>query len=455
MGLNYITDSDIVESLESIYYQLNTPLKEFLINSMERCIQAYAENNTDVLRTQAISEIFVEVSESIKKRTGISFIMHVMSLPIVGYRYNVNVSIPKTKVASAVSSKLSDRELSQLISGKYEHLEMVKGSMNLEQLKVTGFYSDINFDFNMDLDFFKPDFLNASELAAIVFHEMGHAWDYMYGLGEAARNGAITGAVFDTLRGPATIEKKLSLVRILSPVLGKDIEDVDGLSDDEIVALIQANSFTRRSIASESTDYGLHMVEFIADQFASRHGLAHALASAQRKLESTKIIIFRNDRYRPYWFGGSLLLMDVFSLVSLPYTFIRSAGQLTLKKIATSLSRDLIISWFTTTFTSFLGPGRLDPKIRLDVIRTDLISVLKDKSTDEATKRAILSDLKMLDEEIGNLNIELESPFSLIAKYVNNLRNTDLRSFKSTLNTNALTNNRLYELAEKLKLGAV
>lgn len=454
MALKYKSDSDIAESLESIYYQLNTPLKEYLIQSMERCKDAYASNGKDVDRIEDISTVFDEVSDSIRARTGIQFNMHVASLPIAGMRYNVNVSIPKTAVASAVSTKLNDRTLGQLISGKYEHLEVVKGSMDLKALKVTGFYTDIKFDLNMDIDFFRPKFLNNEELTAVVFHELGHAWDYMFNLGEAARTGAITGATFEVLRGRSSIEKKLSLVKVLSPVLGQDIEDPGDLDDEEIVALVQANSFTRRATVSDSKEYNAHMIEFMADQFAARHGLAHAIATAQRKLANEQFMLFRNHRFQPYWFGGAFLAMDIFSIAMVPYS-LYVGGRIVLGTVASKFAKTFLFSWLVISVMDMVGGVVKDPKVRLDLIRTDLVSLLKDPHLSDDTKKAILKDIDGLDTEIDDISVDLTSPFSVVSSFINNMGRMDLRAFNTSLNINQLTNNRLYELAERIRLGTI
>lgn len=454
MALKYNSDSDIAESLESIYYQLDTPLKEYLLKVVERCKDIYASNGTDQSRIDGITEVFDEASGSVRTRTGIQLNMHVASLPSVGMRYNVNVSIPKTTVASAVTSKLNDRTLGQLISGKYEHLEVVKGSMDLKSLKVTGFYTDIVFDLNMDLDFFRPTFLNNGELIAILFHELGHAWDYMYNLGEAARTGAITGATFEVLRGRSSIEKKLSLVRVLSPVLGQDIEDPGDLTNEEIIALVQANSFTRRATVSDSKEYNAYMVEFMADQFAARHGLAHALATAQRKLAKEQFILFRNHRYQPYWFGGAFLAMDLFSIALVPYSLF-VGGKVVLGTVASKFAKTFLFSWLLVSVMDMLGGVSKDPKIRLDLIRSDLVSLLKDPHLNDDTKKAILKDIDGLDTEIDDISVDLTSPFSVVSNFINNLGRMDLRSFKTSLNINQLSNNRLYELSERIRLGTI
>ena len=78
---------------------------------------------------------------------------------------------------------------------------------------------------------------------------------------------------------------------------------------------------------------------------------------------------------------------------------------------------------------------------------------MKDPNISDKDKKSILDDLTEVDKSLSGLKPWKRTPTSVVSDFMLDLVVRDRRVFKHNNALNSLSNNRLYELSERLRLG--
>lgn len=444
---------DDLLSNESVRYSADSRLKKLFVGIASACVTVYNENidEGDQAIYRSLSDVLSESSHMIREHTGIDVTLKAKvpskSALDNSSAYSVGVEIPKMALTpSSMYPKLSDKDMDKLLEGK--EVAVVSGEMDLAKSKVSGIFSKISFNMDFGVDLFRPEFLTEEEIAAIMLHEMGHIWDFLSNLGEISRGIAVSAYARKVISGNYSFEKKLSVVS----ALGLDTEDPTALSDEELTTLVAMHAFARSKSLQASVIYSKNSEEYIADSFAAMHGLAYATATAMRKLEMEKSFIFRDKNYRPVWMGAFDVINEFMAFFPVGYSI--GAGS--------SLPLPLIMSMFiSVTMSSIPYFGEkipVTPVDRINKMRESLISALRDPSTTDAEKKLILADIKVLNGEAKNITFNPKvgkGPWDALKDALTSIAPTTKarRTYYAKTNLDSLTDNRLFEITERLKQG--
>lgn len=443
---------DQLLSTESVKYNSNSALRKLCIGIATACVTVYKDNveksDKDIYRS--LSDVMSESSQMMRAYTGIDLTLKVKvpderALDSTA-AYNVEVEIPKMALTpSSMYPKLSDSDMDKLLAGKT--VNVVNGTMDLVTSKVSGIYSAIGFTINFGVDLFRPEYLTEEEIAAILLHEIGHIWDFLTNLGEISRATAISAYARKVMTGNYTYEKKLALVT----GLGLNSDDPTSIEDDQLMTLVAMNAFGRNRALQTSVLYSKNTEEHLADSFAAMHGLAYATATAMRKLEMQKMFFLRSKEYRPVWLGGVDVVSEFTTFLSLGYGIGSGAG------IMGPVVYPLVLSVIINSIPLFGEKIPVTPLDRINKMREALISALRDPSTLDSEKKLILADIKVLNGEskLMGKSLSTRGPWDMLKGFVENLVPVSKarQDFHTRNNLDSLTDNRLFEITEKLKQG--
>lgn len=137
--------------------------------------------------------------------------------------------------------------------------------------------------------------LTPEQVAAVVLHEVGHAYTFIYYLGHVAiSNLVITQAVRKALK-VSDVTQRTKIIKQAGDYL--DVNPYEYVAEGDVglgpefsnelkAETLMLNAYRNRHKSSTGTDiYDVRSCEQLADQFAVRHGAGYALAQALDKLE--------------------------------------------------------------------------------------------------------------------------------------------------------------------------
>lgn len=428
------------ESLESSFrYRSSGDLKDVCMSIATRGRGTYLDESGEVIEDLVLDlmDMLDQESSNLRSVTGMDVSIRLDPEDRSRKGYSVHVDIPKRgKTPSAIYGAMSDSDIESILNGRV--VDTTLGTLNYDTRKVTGYYSTIEFKINVGVGLFDESLLETPELAAVILHEIGHIWDFLEGLGEMNRSIAIASYTKKVLRGNYSFEKKLDIVE----ALGATVEDPTNVTDEEIYTLVAAQAFARKDEAGKIKTYELFSEEFLADDFATQYGMGYHLAKALRKLELNKFFLFRDGQYRPKW-TGFLGFLDDAALA------IEGGRYLAGLSVKNPIVFPIL---FGIGIASLPMNGKLRPRDRLYKVREGMISALRDPDTTATDRKNIVADLKLLDKEIKNLRDEPFSIVGWILKLVSTpFLSSNKRHYSTRMNLDSLDNNRLFEMAERLK----
>ena len=164
-------------------------------------------------------------------------------------------------------------------------------NINIAKAKVSGAYSTLENIIFLPLWFINTDKFSLSERAAIILHELGHAFTFLEYMGKFSKMNEMLQIVTSDAFKTATIkEKEIVVIKANSEdILDKDILD----------KLSNTNNKTQRTVvllkylldpehsAIGNLNYSATMCESLADNFAARFGYGKDLVIALDKLTNS------------------------------------------------------------------------------------------------------------------------------------------------------------------------
>lgn len=446
---------DFLDSLstESVFkYSSSAQIKDLLLGIARAGMTAYKDAPDDVTQQHnVVSETLEEASQLMRKHTGVGLTLRLRPLRLVDDNssgYTVEVQIPKMALTpSSMYPKLTDAQMDAVINGTVLHT--VKGNIDLKTVKVSGVYSDIQFNMDLGLHLFSPGFLTEEELAAVLAHELGHILDFLINLGEVGRCYAIHSYTNKVLNGNYTLEKKFDVIRALDPQLASAVDDPSSMDQGEVGALVASHAFARRRSMDSMGIYSKNMEEYLADEFAAMHGLGYAVATAMRKIEGTQFFFTRNKEYRPIWLGALAGATEVSEAFAIGYGI--AAGS----SMGLTFGSLLLLPILQYSLPMFGDRIPVKPSDRIRKMRQALTSALRDSDISESDRRAILKDIDALNRELAELSKGWASTLDYVREYIFKFMPTSKakQNYYTQTNLDSLGNNRLHELANRLQLG--
>lgn len=271
-------------------------------------------------------------------------------------------------------------------------LSYKENSLSLAKAEVYGGFTQISCEMYMSSDELWETVITDEEIAAILLHEVGHAFTFFEFMGKVTAINQILGIVYD---------EQFDLV----PTKTKEyfIEQIKGRKDDELLKGLEAKNgpervtvLIRTCVAqSSSVSLGSHYdqtnCEALADNFAARFGLGRALVTGLDKL-SVKDPDYRRNR--------SSTIMT--AMAGTAYMILVTVGVALFSPALSALYGAVILA------ALFLSSGesardytydRL--RVRYLRIREQMVHSLKDRKVPNLDK--ILADIKVVDDILAGM----------------------------------------------------
>ena len=232
---------------------------------------------------------------------------------------------------------------------------------------------------------FNNDKFSPREIAAVILHELGHAFSYYEGLSQYIRQNVILASNVAEFRDTSDAQTRLRIISRLKAekLLPKEFDDsrVANAGDRYTTVVI---SMGQRMIAEDpnSIFHNSTTFESAADQFAIRKGAGLYLAKSL-----TKIYKQYNSSAFEYYFG--LFVSVAISIMSMLFVAIGALHPVFFLFGLVSYMTALIQGAFS---------GYDTPRDRLKRIRTEMIGRLKKQDLSDVVRKELVKTFDSLDE---------------------------------------------------------
>lgn len=432
-------------SFEAVAWQRNSTLKVRLTE----CFQKILDNNKD---EAFIRRQFLEISDLVFAETGVLIEGELVNKSWFSGPYEISVHTPNMNTFSPVNVKAVER-MRKLDLDNLSIYDTIEGRVDYAKGKVSGFFSKIVNKFSFSRKTFDGHF-TAPELAAPFLHEVGHAWINCAYMGETlATNFVLAELVgqYDTL---ADVRKKFLIGKAITKMVGSDREVTEKTDGAELTAFVLEGQVRRMQKVAGTRWYDRRLTETLADQFAVRFGAAADLVRALTKFEKSRHL-FADAGYEPKWLG---IVFNFANIVLLPFdvaaetsTLVARTGFEMIKQSARSFGLSFFMSGFLTEISRKVSGNAQAPLAeRIQTIRRDVISELKNPNLDEKTRKIILQDLAVIDEQVKEAH-PFTDVYSRLTKWITATTLGRKSEFGHQNLVDDLANNRFYEFAAQLK----
>lgn len=431
-------------SMEMIALQKNIQFPKEITAIFQRCI-----DTPQLIKEATVLTELGKLAKLTDDVTGINVDFAYIAPQLIAGKYLCSIETPSLATFNPLQPKMLEK-VSNLDYTNFKADELLKGAIDLKNVRVSGFYSMIKFMIKFTTEMFDGT-LTALELCAVYLHELGHAWTMLEMMGQTIITNTILAEALGKLSPEDTPERVFEVGK--AAILMAEGEVPDEIEDfNHIVVAIQIGQERRMQRRLESKFVGDRLVERVADQFAARYMVGASLVTAFSKIERKRNILFSASGYDPKWVGLGANLLNI---VSFPFnTLKQGAYRFTLgilKGYSLSIAAPLLKGAMTDKFGDKLGlVDRETPLERTASIRREMVSYLKDPAIDADTRRKILLDIDTIDVELRNVH-KYGDAMGKIFTNAYNLAVGRTHAVGQATVQESLANNRLYEAAARLK----
>jgi hypothetical protein len=167
------------------------------------------------------------------------------------------------------------------------------GSVNLINSTVSGVYSKMEFEMMMPTSLFiGPSDFTVREVASAILHELGHVFTFLEFVSRTVSTNQVLSGLVRTLDKTATAEEKKAIFIKASDLLKMSKEEQDALvnaknkNDMTCIVIKAANELSVSELGSSI--YDVNSSEYLADQFATRHGAGRDLITLLDKFDKNQ-----------------------------------------------------------------------------------------------------------------------------------------------------------------------
>ena len=374
---------------ESIFFQSNAFFNELVLNFSE----LKKANKTEVTD----SPIATVVSKVIKHHTGMDITLNIginqpqVNIPMVN-KNNILIN-------SFIRNYLNSSDGIKMIN---ESKSAVRGSVNLKTGMVSGIFAEVKSTIDLPTEMFTGSKYTPEEIAAITLHEVGHLFVYYEFMSRMVTTNQMLAGVSKALDNSGTVEERESV--LINAKKAMNLTDLDAKtlakSNDKKVAEIVIITNITKEVCSElgSNIYDFSTWEYLADQYAARHGAGRHLATSLEKIyKGSWNISFRS---LPVYLAIEALKLLAFVLPV--WINVGLGGALT------SIGKAIFVLWQDASimliFMDSDNPTYDRPGERFKRIRDQIVENLKDKKLSKEDVEALNDDLVAIDEVLKDVN---------------------------------------------------
>jgi len=438
----------LIASMEAIDFQRDSKLIPELALQLASALKDPSKDT--------FNKISTAMSSIAKRHTGMTF------------KFNfIRAGGPDAFVFPPSSSNASNPMTSDYVAQTVSRLgrpvseqELFKGEVNLKTGKVSGIYADIPIDIFLAIEFFTMPALKAIQaehIAAILVHEMGHAFTYLRYLGKLTLSNVVLSEIVKKQHESESDKVVQEVVRVAEQKTGwrlRDLGEINAKTDPLVVQqIVMAGAV--ESIRSElgTKFYDRRAFEFSSDQFVARHGGAHLIVQSLDIMYKCypKYITEYRGRMGNYLASLAQWSTHVFTGLSVgawAYTLAVGAG-------AAAMTPALIIGGAVGVLLVLLSGGDFgvyDPiEHRYRAMRRELIASSKDQSISTEQRRLLVDQIQAIDDVVNTLTHKHYFGPALVGEWFRGIFNGRPAEQKFQRQLEELANNRLFELSNKLQ----
>lgn len=417
-------------AVESISYQGTDFLGDlaFLI----RRVRGVDYKNLTDLKLYS-SDPIIELENSIKNRTGLSIKINKCQWGASAdfTLINNNNILYKNHILELFANDTNVLENDIINASKKINEDDIKGTVNLADAKVTGVFSEMEFnvlisrDLLLDIDNKYSDY----ETASILLHEVGHIFTYIEYSVKTTRTNQVLALASNVINNKnASYETKEIVFKNIQRKIKLSNEEVEIMMASKEKESVNIIILNRTIELSKSELGGVNLydstsAEQLADQFANMFGCGQYLISSSKKLNRDKsnISIF----FQLSMLGGLILLLPELAAVY--------AG-----------------AYLLTSILTIDGKNAYDNEYnRFSRIKHSLIQTLK-MADDRAEKHMLHNQINAIELLLNDYD-DNKTMYEVIAYWIKPgyRKAKDFEDLQKNLER--LANNDLFSKAEKLK----
>ena len=444
-------------SSEAIAWQNDDDFINALLSKIEELRTYYSK-----LEMQNLYKGSAQLSVMLSERFGMNFTL--MFTKYAGSHITIP-NVAKNPLFGNIDKNFSD--LFTMLAYETDALGTFVKNLNFtvdnKKARVLGFPQDIRFNINIE-EYLLGDSRSVREAAAVIIHEVGHAFDWADVMGRAATENTLTLICNAYLSDPGVAHE--SKLKVVSYMTKSDkmfaLDHVDFVNSSHDFRLGVSRAIVSQMYKNSGISNPIHEMsernEIVADSFATNFGFGRELAN---NLDDTMRAIYKS-RNRPGWSVSAQSLAKYIvsgALLIHPHAQAAGKGALTnplfIKLIAVAVAIRIAASvanfMFITIFLNKPITRSSNPKYRAENILVTLRLTLRDPNVSKEDKAKIIETIDYLSkEEFFDMFEEL--PFGekiklTIRKYMSG----DERNRHRTDVATGLLTNRLYEQSIKLR----
>lgn len=390
--------SDLVEAFADIRMRAKVTDKELpSFYGIESIVKRYTNITLNIIPTtfekkikDAFKAIYIEIDTINKNHIYVDNITKIMSESLAGMYYPDNYK--------------------------------VMGTISLSKNHVTGHYADIISDMYIPISIFKYDYFNDREMAAVFLHEVGHLFTTYEAMDKMVAANQVLSSLLGKLNKTDNLKERTTVLekayRGLKRHAKAEVIQHQAMQDNDTAMRL---FITHQTIYTKSMQnsfwYDLTMSEQAADQYAVRMGAGSYLAQALEKIDRTlganvfqktrgefeQVELIRKNKL--FW-GKTLKRASTFAKIAAVVSLLLGHG---LGIAATWTLASMIHSWISNAIFTRLGrdAGLVDPtydrpRVRILRIKEDLVNQLKETDKSSEYYKAVLSDIREVEEVLKN-----------------------------------------------------
>lgn len=404
-------------ALESIDFQESLLFKELVIGVAQ--VREVSKKNL------ADSQELTSLAKIVQNRTGLKITFEIAP-------YGPAVDIPpmhknNVLVNNMIRNFISSNDGMQMINNADK---VISGTVDLKKSVVSGVFCDVPLKIYMPESCFTGSKFTDEEVAAVILHEIGHPFTFFEFMASTASTNQVLAGTAKALDGSndityretvlLSVKKKLGLKNLDAQLLAKST------NNKAVEAAIISNISEESASQLERSVYDLSSWEYLADQFAARHGAARHLATALAKLYTSSYNIS---------FRSSIGFLAIEALKLAMLAFVPALGV-------------LLIAMDSQ------GDGTYDvPGARLKRVRNQVIENLKDKDLPKEDVERLKADLVTIDSILAGVD-DRRQFFGVLADFFVPGASKDRAYTKLQQELESLAANDLFAKSAELRLMA-
>jgi hypothetical protein len=324
--------------------------------------------------------------------------------------------------------------------------------IDLKKSRIGGYYSTIKFDIYAGFKFLSGLKFTAEELAAVILHELGHAFVLFEMLDRSVRTNQILAATVKASSDNPTgdlLKQRIVMIGTKSKFTDEQITALQNASSPaarQVLVLSYRNNEPIRNDLG-STNYHHTTYEALADNFVARHNLGRHLVSALERIS----IHFGLPEYHKS-------IRIILGVIDISNTMIMIAGGiffLATGGLSNILTGVFLLGMFGITILASGDNHRDftydDLDVRYKRIREQTIVYLKNKQLDAEEIKRCLDDLEFFDSALKKVGSS-QGVITKIANMVLPGARKESKAIELQRDLEALAANDLFAKAATLSL---